>query len=61
MNLRGYRAFLAGTATDLPCRPYVLKFPRRDDVESRRRASGVLKSAADYNGRDEGNNGTEGN
>lgn len=61
MKLKGYRAFLHGTATDLPCRPYVLKFPRRDDVESRRRATGVLKSAADYTGVGRGYYGTERN
>lgn len=30
---KGYRAFLMGTATDLPCRGFSLKFQRRDGVE----------------------------
>lgn len=58
--MKGYRAFLMGTATDLPCRGFSLKFQRRTDVESRRRATGVSEGAADHNrALNEGNNGTE--
>jgi hypothetical protein len=46
MQLNGYRAFLMGTATDLPTRGFYLKFQRRDAVESRSRANGLLRDAA---------------
>jgi hypothetical protein len=59
MNVNGYRAFLKGTATDLPCRGYSLKFQRRDAVESRRRATGVMTPPPGMTGVDEAQHGPE--
>lgn len=49
---KGYRAFLMGTATDLPCRGFSLKFQRRDDVE-RAAADRASDAAAELTGVDE--------
>jgi hypothetical protein len=44
MNLRGYRAFLNGTATDLHCRGFKLN-QRRDDVDTAAGSTGVQRAA----------------
>ena len=39
---KGYRAFLYGTATDLPCRGVFLRDHRREDVDAAAELTGVL-------------------
>lgn len=51
--MKGYRAFLMGTATDLPTRGFTLKFQRRDDVEGAA-SPRALEAAAGLTGVDEG-------
>lgn len=45
--MRGYRAFLLGTATDLPTRGFNLaqQVQRRDDVETASGDTGVKRAA----------------
>lgn len=46
--MRGYRAFLMGTATDLPTRGFTVQ--RRDDVEAAAGLSGVVTAAGSKTG-----------
>jgi len=47
---KGYRAFLMGTATDLPMRGFALRDQRRDDVDAAAELTGVMTAAGSQTG-----------
>lgn len=47
---KGYRAFLYGTATDLPCRGVFLRDQRRDAVDAAAELNGRMTAAGSQSG-----------